>query len=151
MTITNHVTTGALIAAVISQPLIALPLAFMSHFVLDALPHFGYKQGGFSYFFRQRLSWVVFLTDISIFVGISVWLLPDFWWAYLLGLVAVSPDFIWGFRYLVFERRGKTPWPNDSFTQLHAKIQTMERPWGILIEIVFAVSMLLFLYSQIGR
>ena len=41
MTATNHVVTGALIAASITNPWFCLPLALLSHVVLDMLPHFG--------------------------------------------------------------------------------------------------------------
>jgi hypothetical protein len=50
---------GAIIALAISQPLIALPLAFVSHFVLDALPHYGYGGGGWpiEYVLFGLLAW----------------------------------------------------------------------------------------------
>jgi hypothetical protein len=41
MTISNHFATGALIAYAIKQPYLAFPLAFVSHFALDVLPHYG--------------------------------------------------------------------------------------------------------------
>jgi hypothetical protein len=42
MTLTNHLLTGAAIAKLLPSP-VAIPIAFASHFVLDALPHFGCK------------------------------------------------------------------------------------------------------------
>lgn len=41
MIATNHALTGAAIAVVIKQPILAIPLAFVSHFICDAIPHFG--------------------------------------------------------------------------------------------------------------
>ncbi len=41
MTGFNHAVTGALIAGAVGNPFLAIPLAFASHFVLDAIPHFG--------------------------------------------------------------------------------------------------------------
>lgn len=41
MLITNHVLSGALIGAATRRPLPALVLGVASHFVLDALPHWG--------------------------------------------------------------------------------------------------------------
>jgi len=41
MTLTNHLLAGAALAKLLPLPL-AIPLAFLSHFVLDALPHFGF-------------------------------------------------------------------------------------------------------------
>ncbi len=43
MTIINHVTTGALVAVAVDKPVIALPAALLSHFVLDVVPHWDYK------------------------------------------------------------------------------------------------------------
>lgn len=37
----NHTTTGIIIALVIREPAVALPLAFASHFALDVIPHHG--------------------------------------------------------------------------------------------------------------
>jgi hypothetical protein len=41
MTGFNHGMTGAVLALVIKQPALAVPLAFLSHFVTDMIPHFG--------------------------------------------------------------------------------------------------------------
>jgi len=44
MTLTTHSVAGALISQVfISTPYVGLPLAFVSHFALDAIPHWDYK------------------------------------------------------------------------------------------------------------
>jgi hypothetical protein len=42
MLITNHVLSGALIGAVAETPAVALSLGVVSHFALDALPHWGH-------------------------------------------------------------------------------------------------------------
>lgn len=41
MTVANHALAGFIITLRVSQPLIALPLTFASHFLLTRLPHFG--------------------------------------------------------------------------------------------------------------
>jgi hypothetical protein len=41
MLITNHVLSGALIGAVVRRPVSAFVLGVASHFVLDAMPHWG--------------------------------------------------------------------------------------------------------------
>ena len=44
MTLTPHAIVGAAIASTIpDQPLLGFSLAFLSHFVLDAIPHWDYK------------------------------------------------------------------------------------------------------------
>lgn len=42
MTATNHALTGAVIALAINEPWLAIPLAFLSHFAIDAIPHWDY-------------------------------------------------------------------------------------------------------------
>jgi hypothetical protein len=41
MLVTNHVLSGAVIGAVVRRPLAAFVLGVASHFVLDAVPHWG--------------------------------------------------------------------------------------------------------------
>ncbi len=41
MLLTNHVLSGALIGALARRPLPAFALGVASHFVLDAVPHWG--------------------------------------------------------------------------------------------------------------
>ena len=41
MTATNHALTGAIIGLVIGEPVLAIALAFASHFICDALPPVG--------------------------------------------------------------------------------------------------------------
>ena len=41
MLITNHVLCGAAIGAAVARPAAALPVGVASHFVLDAMPHWG--------------------------------------------------------------------------------------------------------------
>ena len=43
MILTPHLLLGAAIASRISNPFLALPLAFLSHFLLDVLPHDDYS------------------------------------------------------------------------------------------------------------
>ena len=60
MTITNHLLAGSLIGLTVAQPALAIALAFASHFVMDALPHFGYAgQKGYSEVLKHRLTYVV--------------------------------------------------------------------------------------------
>ena len=69
---TNHMVTGAVIALVVKQPALALPLAFLSHFVLDALPHYG-ERGEEQMF--SRLTRAVIVTDLVVAGSFWLWLL----------------------------------------------------------------------------
>ena len=55
----NHALTGAVIGLAITEPAAAIPLAVVSHYVCDAIPHYGQnhpeEQRLRSSFFRQLL------------------------------------------------------------------------------------------------
>ena len=60
---------GAVIAFTVKKPLLALPLAVLSHFVLDSIPHFGDNNQGVSkegYF--PRFKKAVLITDAALTV-----------------------------------------------------------------------------------
>lgn len=140
----NHATLGAIIGLTV-HPVLAVPAAFASHFVLDALPHFGYPgKGGYGEAFKHKLTYL-FLAFDAVGLGVLVYLLRDqspFVW--FCAFLAVSPDIFWVYRYFWFERKGLKP-PGDDITLWHRKIQWFERPIGFIVEIVFAVSLLLIL------
>src|SRR5690349_19130048 len=95
MTATNHVLTGALIAVVVHNPVVALPAAFLSHFVLDAIPHYGNKKLKIdSSGYRTLL-----VSDMSLAAYFLAFLLivqpPYAWLAVACGILAASPDLMW--------------------------------------------------------
>lgn len=139
MTGTNHFLAGATIGLSISAPVVALPLAFVSHFVLDALPHFGVeydpkiKKRPNSFKYVVRLD--VLLLSLILLLAISTqsWVVPA------CMLLALSPDFVWIYKYTVKEQFGKLPpSPKGRLSQFHKDIQRYERHWGIYVEVVFA-------------
>jgi hypothetical protein len=142
MTATNHALTGAIIGLAVTNPFIALPLAFMSHFLLDILPHFGYKGNkGFQEALRHRNSKILPIVELALFVIILVLLLRSSvsMWVYLCALLAVLPDFGGVWNYLAYEKHGKK---QNKFLyyfhiRFHRPIQRYERPWGIYIEIIY--------------
>lgn len=133
MTGSNHVVAGALIGAVVIQPAVAVPAALASHFIMDALPHYGDN---------NRNSWLnrhfkyVLATDGLIMVlflaGIAILQPIDWSLMMLCALFAVLPDVIWLPHYLADLRRD--PKPLGRFARFSKWIQWGERPWGIYIE-----------------
>jgi hypothetical protein len=145
MTATNHALSGALIGAVITQPLIALPLAFASHFVLDAIPHLGFDDHGGHHKAKKMFAGML-LADAFFLSAVMVWLFiigaPLLVFACL--FLAGSPDFIWAYRYIFKEKFGKKPEPvKNLFNRFHARIQTSQTLQGVWVEAPLAV---LFVY-----
>jgi hypothetical protein len=145
MTLTNHLLTGAVIAKALPLP-VAIPIAFLSHFVLDALPHFGFANVEERMQRLNQFRWVIIL-DIVLSIALSVWLLRNGhteW--FVVGLVAYSPDLLWIYRFTVEEKFGKMrPTKGNWFIQFHRRIQKYERIWGGGVELVYAAGMFLIL------
>ena len=150
MTSTNHVVTGAVIALAVKQPGLAIPLAFASHFVMDAIQHFGIYEDDVLRRNKSR----VFRTALSIDVPTAtalVFLLPHLaasqvaWWIVFTSMVAaVAPDFQWVVRF-IREVRTKQWTQGGRFTRFHQGIQWFEHPVGLIPELMWlGVMSLLF-------
>jgi membrane-bound metal-dependent hydrolase YbcI (DUF457 family) len=148
MTLTNHLLTGAALAKFMPLP-IAVPLAFASHFVLDALPHFGFKGMGNMEARRKHKKLLISVVSLDCILGIllSVWLIDAGHYKWLLvGAVAYSPDLLWVYRFTIVEKFGKlAPNKGNRFTQFHSNIQKYERVWGGAVELVYAAGMFLII------
>ena len=148
MTATNHAVAGALIAAVVRQPLWAIPLAFLSHFVMDAIPHFGIDEVGEDVYARNRqrsFRWVVradLLLALLSLVLLPIILQPIVPWYVTLtcSIVAMSPDIAWVYRYVIEIHTGKLI-PKNRFSRFHSWLQR-ERRRGIVLEIGWLIASL---------
>lgn len=146
MTATNHALTGAVIGLVVGQPLIALPAALASHFICDALPHFGsslpdkvrLKSIGFrNYLVLDASLCVLLVLSLAIFQ-------PQHWFlASVCAFLATSPDLLWLNRYLK-ARRGQN-WKWNSFAKFAGGIQWFQQPIGAAVEIAWFIAAVIIL------
>src|SRR5687767_11983718 len=101
MTGLNHVLTGSAIAIAIQQPLLVAPLAFLSHFILDSLPHFG---GHPAYEYGHKHFYKIMITDGLLAIGAVITLMlaaPHLAVAIAVGAAfATLPDFLLLHHYL---------------------------------------------------
>ncbi len=142
MTATNHFLIGVSISLVVKQPLLALPLAFVSHLVADAMPHYGGKAP----FSQMKKVWMLDAFLLSI-VLLGTWY---YFGVYnvLVGFIATSPDLVWVYRFLVQEKRGKLPpKPKSGFNKFHARIQKYEKHYNWPYEFLYVTLSLLFIRS----
>ena len=149
MTATNHVLSGMVIGSVIGSPILAIPIAFFSHFFLDALPHYALK----------RQDDRKFLYYLSIDVGIAAGLLlviillqPDSWFLIATaGVACASPDLMWfpDWVRLITNNKKKTP---GLIKKIHARVQWAEKNawWGIVFEIFWTILMFFTLLQTIN-
>ena len=148
MTGLNHAVTGALVAAAIDKPAIALPAALLSHFATDAIPHWNYKvPGGLRR--RQAIMivdliltlWLLFV--LTLVVNASPWLIVAG------GLLAVLPDTMW-LRFFVIGKPSITGSRKRLINRLrcfHGWIQWCETTWGIYVEAAWFVLMVFLIIN----
>lgn len=136
MTATNHAITGAFIATLVKQPYLALPLAFLSHFFCDALPHF---DSGFT--FGKRSMYIYLAGDGLLAVLAAAFLLWQGVENPLLlavsGFAAMSPDLAW----LYYGIKDGTPDKRETHgvvSRFHSNIQWSATKLGIVPEIIWA-------------
>ena len=130
----NHGLVGGAIAHYFPLP-VAIPVALASHFILDALPHYGTPHNT-----RDDSSfWKIFFTiDALATFGLAAYAILDQHYAMFLGgLAGVIPDFIWVGRVIrthSFDLSQNNNW----FTRFHVGIQKFEWPGGLWIELPLA-------------
>lgn len=132
----NHALTGAAIGLAVGQPAVALPVAFLSHFVLDMVPHFGTKHdavGG-----RNFRNWL--LADAVLCLCLVIGLVavrPHAWWlAAACAFAAAAPDLASAPRFFALQR-GHEHQTSSRFVRLAKRIQWFERPIGAVVEVVW--------------
>lgn len=138
MTISNHFATGALIAYAIKQPYLAFPLAFVSHFALDVLPHYGAPKVKTLTGLLTRPSFIAMESLDLVGIIVIVLLLKDLPFLLIGGLSAASPDVVWFYRLV--RHRSNVGAKQNRLTHFHARIQWGEREWGIVIEIAYFIA-----------
>ena len=145
MTGTNHFLTGSLIGLTVHQPVLAITLAFGSHFLLDSLPHYGDDNHTGKKFLAILAVDAMF---ISIALGLFALTQPVHWpLAIACGLAASSPDLMWLPNWLN-EMRGHGKQPlNNMVERFHKRIQWGEKPKYWPVEIVWTAFMALALVN----
>ena len=140
MTATSHALTGAFIATIIRQPLLAIPLSFLSHFVCDALPHLGLKM---KFGDKAMFRWLAIDGTLVVFFAVSLIMLNVENSALLAvcGFAAMSPDLFWLYHGL----KGRSPESYGPFTRFHAAIQKYESVPGLAVDVIWSLSAFLLI------
>lgn len=137
MLATNHALTGAVIGSLLPLPL-GVPAAFVSHFVLDALPHYGIEHIKRN---ESKIYRLIVFSDIAVaLVGSLGLALLGHWHMNLCAWIAWSPDLAWVVYYL--RHKSLRIAASHPLLRLHQKIQWAERPWGIALEFFYFIALL---------
>lgn len=141
MTATNHALTGAIIGLIIGQPLIALPVAFLSHFICDAIPHYGDDavklwSKSFKSLLLLDASLCIVLVAILAYRHPTHWLLASF-----CAFLATSPDLLWIPKF-IYGIRHHTAQKQSKLGRLLGSegIQWFQRPIGAVVEAAWALA-----------
>lgn len=149
MTATNHAITGSAIALAVKEPWLALPLVFASHFVLDAIPHFGLEK--FVGYQKHKKTFLrIIKTDAVLLAAFLIFLFLSGapFLTFVCAFIACSPDLAWVYRYSFQEKFGKKePRSRNRFNTWHVNIQTHTMK-GLYIEVPFGLITLSYVVSQ---
>ena len=146
MTAINHGLTGVAIGTIVQSPW-ALPLALLSHFLLDAIPHFGLAK-------RNTIFLIYLFFDALATATLLFWVILTTSQPLLLAsclILATSPDLVWAYKWFK-EVKHNQPFSSGSgpITRFHTKIQWFEKPVGIIVEVFWAAAMLLIITNNLA-
>lgn len=144
MTATGHALIGAVIAAKIGNPYLAIPIALASHFAADIVPHWDSGTNWSKKTKKRFLTEAVIdvLVGFTISYGVLWFIFPqtDLLYTFIIIIAAQLPDWATA-PYLV----GIKKQPFISFYQFQSRFNTrLDKPWGIITQI-FAISLLILL------
>lgn len=151
MTVTNHAVTGAVIALAVHKPLLAIPLALLSHFLLDVVPH------GEPRDFSNSVAKTIIFADgcVAGILGIIILLFLNTsvpaWVIFGCMAAAVSPDLTWAIRYLRIKDIDKVfAEPMSKFSHIHYNYQGKQFIKGFYIEAAWFVLVVFLLFILSG-
>ena len=142
--------TGAVVGVAVTNPLLALPLAFLSHFAQDAIPHhddpkrFPLDSKQFTHVLILDAALCVVLVGLLFFHASDSWFIAG-----ICAFLATSPDLMWMPRYLHAKRTGADPGTKGKVQKFHERVQWLTLPKGIYVEIVWAVGIAVLLAKLI--
>lgn len=138
MTAPNHALTGALIGLSVAEPVLALPLAVLSHFALDAIPHYDVPRSASHQRFSRQLGIEAALCGVIVLCLVVTQ--PRHWIAAAVGaFLATSPDLLWIPKFLKKEEMVPVKPTDNWFWRFHAWVQWRTGPQFWLVELVWFV------------
>ena len=132
---TPHVALGAAIAIAIPNPIISIPLAFASHFLLDMTPHWNPHINTEMKKFGKLTNQTLFIIglDLASAVLLTIFIGKTDINVYLASFAAILPDLAEG-PYFLFGWRNKYL---DTVLRLQRSIQaSTDIFWGLLTQVI---------------
>ena len=145
MTGLNHALTGALVAAAIDEPAIALPAALLSHFVIDMIPHWDYR---LPEVLKPLAVMMDFTLSLSLLLILAVTVDASPRMIIAGGILGILPDAMWLPGIVVGKevpKSGKSVL--HRVRRIHSKLQWSETRSGLIVEIIWLPLMIILLYN----
>jgi len=140
MTGTNHGMTGAVIALLVKEPALAVPLSFISHFACDSIPHFGLAPNDKLFDRKFNVTLVMdFLVAVSLMVILGLMFRSQRWLIWACMVAAASPDLAWAYYHLYMQKIKKRKPKFDRLSRFHIAIQWSQTPKGWFVEVAWFV------------
>jgi hypothetical protein len=148
-----HVLVGATIATLIPNPVISLPLALISHFLTDYVPHWNphltTEKKKYGHYLPPSVALVIVDSTLALIIGsyLSMRFLPDqnrFLTSLLCCFLAVAPDVV---EAPYFFLNWKHPLVSKLLSFQKAHQWNVKLIWGILSQLVVAFACLYFILS----
>jgi hypothetical protein len=151
----NHALTGAVIGFVVSDAVLAVPLALASHFVCDAIPHYdaAVQHASKAAWARTKKFKYLLVSDVllsTVLILVLALLRPEHWLlAAACAFIATAPDFLWIGRYRA--ALSNQSHKDSRFSRFAADIQWFERPIGAVVEVAWFVAGTFLLWPFLAR
>jgi len=137
----NHALTGTVIGLVVKEPAVAIPIALVSHWICDAIPHYGSGISEKHAMESNAFERLLYIDTILCFLLVLVLaiLQPNHWvLASFCAFVAASPDLLSFNRWRLMRQGLKSKLtPYGKFAK---GIQWFERPIGGVVELAWAIA-----------
>ena len=165
MILTSHAVFGAAVASLVpNHPVEAFSLAFLSHFILDAIPHRDYDLHSIDagseekkpiidiiinkYRFIRDVCLVSFDALLGICLSFMFFFDPIYPWIFLIGAVSsLIPDFL-TFLYLIIKHKPLVLFTNFHLGLIHSKsILKLSQPVGVVLQFCTVALLIFILFS----
>lgn len=136
----NHALTGALIGLSVANPVLALPLAFASHFAQDAIPHHDDANDELTRIRTKQFKLLLVVDAVlcAVLVALLAIFQPQHWLvAAFAAFAAASPDLLRIKKFIVANKHNELLPNRDWLARLHHKVQWWTGPQGAWVELVW--------------
>lgn len=148
MTATNHALTGAVIGLAVGNPYLALPVALISHYAMDTLPHFGKMWPLKS---RKFIQYLIFEALMCFLIVLTIFLTKPH--NYVVGIicafVAASPDLL--SIKLFYRSVSNKAYHPGIYNRFASRIQKKETPQNIKYDILWFIIFLFLFIILLNR